>query len=229
MAAAFDPVVGYDHTALSHEVMDSAVEERVVGMDLKPWLGKSIVLRTRGGRDLIGELQQRGDGVIQFKPDVAEDWDWFPRHLENDGSPIELTDGQGRLLASAVDEVRACLAMDVTSVARKTVSSRILWSLGGYEGNGAMLSEKGPWVSEDQLLEMASEWDYARDAKKERILKKVDDPAANLKKVQEDIRRRGLARKLAARAKRKNRLAAAAAKKDNEEDGDTTLQGAAAM
>lgn len=222
MAAAFDPVVGYDHTALSHEVVDSAVEERAVGMDLRHWLGKSIFLRTRGGRDLTGELQQRGDGVIQFKPDVAEDWDWFPRHLENDGSPIELTDGQGRLTASAVDEVRACLAMDVTSVARKTVSTKILWSLGGYEGSGAMLSEKGPWVSEDRLLEMASEWDYARDAKKERILKKVDDPAANLKKVQEDIRRRELARKLAARARRKSKLAASASKEGSGEDETKT-------
>lgn len=228
MAAAFDPVVGYDHTALSHEVVDSAVEERAVGMDLKPWLGKSIMLRTRGGRDLIGELQQRGDGVIQFKPDVAEDWDWFPRHLENDGSPIELTDGQGRLLASAVDEVRACLAMDVTSAARKTVSTRILWSLGGYEGSGAMLSEKGPWVSEERLLEMASEWDYARDAKKERILKKVADPAANLKKVQEDIRRRELARKLAARARRKNKIAASKSKGSSGED-ETKTQAAASM
>lgn len=228
MAAAFDPVVGYDHTALSHEVVDSAVEERAVGMDLKPWLGKSIMLRTRGGRDFVGELQQRVDGVIQFKPDVAEDWDWFPRHLENDGSAIELTDSHGCLLASAVDEIRACLAMDVTSVARKTVSTKILWSLGGYDCSGAMLSEKGPWASEDRLLSMASEWDYARDAKKERVLKTVADPAANLRKVQEDIKRRELARKLAARGRRKNRIAASASK-GNSEDRKTMPQAAASM
>lgn len=205
MAAALDPVLGYDHTALSHEVADVSAEERAVGMDLRPWLGKSVFLRMVTGRDLIGEMEQRADGVIQFRPDVAEDWDWFPRHLENDGTAIELTGRGGRLLADVVKEIRACITMEVTSVKRKTVASKILWSLGDYKCEGAMITDKGPWTPEARLLEMADGWD-PRYAKKERVLKTVADPAANLKKVQDDIRRRELAHKLQQNARRKNKV-----------------------
>lgn len=205
MAAALDPVLGYDHAALSHEVVDVSAEERAVGMDLRPWLGKSVFMRMVTGRDLIGEMEQRADGVIQFRPDVAEDWDWFPRHLENDGTAIELTGRDGRLLADVVKEIRACLTMEVTSVKRKTVTSKILWSLGDYRCEGAMITDKGPWTPEARLLEMADGWD-PRYAKKERVLKTVADPAANLKKVQDDIRRRELARKLQQNERRKNKV-----------------------
>lgn len=206
MGANYDQVEGFDHTALSHEAADAAAEAKVIGMDLSAFVGEAALVRMVDGQDLVGELRRQNDGVITLEPEVEDDETAvFPRHLENDGSVITLTGADGRLTAGAVSAVRSCLVVKATSVKQKRTESKILWSLGGYVEAGAKLGEDGEWVPDSVLVRLAADWNYDRDAKKERVLKKVDDPAANLKKVQDDIRRREINRRLARNARKKNK------------------------